>query len=399
MPRAEAGSHKALSNRMKSVGLQKLRWYCQMCQKQCRDENGFKCHTQTEGHLRQMKLFAENSRGIIDDFSRDFCRGFLDILSRRHSTSRVQANKVYQEYIAFKEHIHMNATMWTTLTEFCIYLGKEGKAIVDETEKGWYVQYIDRDPRLLARQMAVESQQKAELDDEERSRRMIQTQIKVAEQLKRERHKTEELSDYSATPSESKDLKVEISLGLGPDAKKRKVVNLSLDIFGADNNGKTLVEGAATGGLGPKSHSTSSASFTQQLRRDAEQSNVQILTDREKLDRHESWLHPGIVVRVMNKKLAEGRFYKLKGVVARVIDDFVGELKVDGALIRIDQTDLETVIPKVGSKVLLVNGVYRGMIASLLRIHEDKFNCDILLEDGQELLHIDYEDVCKIDCS
>jgi uncharacterized protein YpbB len=37
-------------------------------------------------------------------------------------------------------------------------------------------------------------------------------------------------------------LKVEISLGLGPDAKKRKVVNLSLDIFGADNNGKTLVE-------------------------------------------------------------------------------------------------------------------------------------------------------------
>jgi hypothetical protein len=23
-------------------GLQKLRWYCQMCQKQCRDENGFK---------------------------------------------------------------------------------------------------------------------------------------------------------------------------------------------------------------------------------------------------------------------------------------------------------------------------------------------------------------------
>jgi len=57
-------------------GLQKLRWYCQarstpskptplltlgppqVCQKQCRDENGFKCHTSSEGHLRQARAPA-----------------------------------------------------------------------------------------------------------------------------------------------------------------------------------------------------------------------------------------------------------------------------------------------------------------------------------------------------
>lgn len=33
---------KAIANRIKAKGLQKLRWYCQMCEKQCRDENGFK---------------------------------------------------------------------------------------------------------------------------------------------------------------------------------------------------------------------------------------------------------------------------------------------------------------------------------------------------------------------
>lgn len=33
---------KAIANRIKAKGLQKLRWYCEMCQKQCRDENGFK---------------------------------------------------------------------------------------------------------------------------------------------------------------------------------------------------------------------------------------------------------------------------------------------------------------------------------------------------------------------
>jgi hypothetical protein len=29
----------------------------QLCQKQCRDENGFKCHTTSEGHLRQVSVF------------------------------------------------------------------------------------------------------------------------------------------------------------------------------------------------------------------------------------------------------------------------------------------------------------------------------------------------------
>lgn len=42
MPKAEFGTPKWMSNRIKASGLQKLRWYCQMCQKQCRDENGFK---------------------------------------------------------------------------------------------------------------------------------------------------------------------------------------------------------------------------------------------------------------------------------------------------------------------------------------------------------------------
>lgn len=38
MGKADFLSPKAIGNRIKSKGLQKLRWYCQMCQKQCRDE-------------------------------------------------------------------------------------------------------------------------------------------------------------------------------------------------------------------------------------------------------------------------------------------------------------------------------------------------------------------------
>lgn len=39
---------------------------------------------------------------------------------------------------------------------------------MDETEKGWYVQWIDRDPRLLAMQEAAARREKADLDDEEK---------------------------------------------------------------------------------------------------------------------------------------------------------------------------------------------------------------------------------------
>ena len=43
-----------------------------------------------------------------------------------------------------------------------------GKAVVDETEKGWYIQWVDRDPRLLAMQEAAARREKADLDDEEK---------------------------------------------------------------------------------------------------------------------------------------------------------------------------------------------------------------------------------------
>lgn len=40
--------------------------------------------------------------------------------------------------------------------------------VADETEKGWYVTWVDRDPRLLAMQDAAARRQKTELDDEEK---------------------------------------------------------------------------------------------------------------------------------------------------------------------------------------------------------------------------------------
>ena len=89
MPKAEKGSVKDIANKMKAKGLQKLKFYCQMCEKQCRDANGFKCHLTSESHLRQMKLFSDNAGGILDKFSNQNIRSNIFLLpsSKRGRTN------------------------------------------------------------------------------------------------------------------------------------------------------------------------------------------------------------------------------------------------------------------------------------------------------------------------
>lgn len=178
MGKADFLSPKAIANRIKSKGLQKLRWYCQMCQKQCRDENGFKCHCMSESHQRQLLLASEDPNKFMDYFSDEFKSDFLELLRRRFGTKRVHNNIVYNEYISDREHVHMNSTQWETLTDFTKWLGREGLCKVDETPKGWYVQYIDRDPETIRKQEEQARKKKQELDDEERSAKFIEEQVR-----------------------------------------------------------------------------------------------------------------------------------------------------------------------------------------------------------------------------
>lgn len=99
MPKHEPLTAKAIGIKIKSKGLQKLRWYCQMCNKQCRDQNGFKCHLTSESHQRQLLLFAESPGKYMNEFSTTFEKAYLDILRRQFGTKRVHCNMVYHEYI------------------------------------------------------------------------------------------------------------------------------------------------------------------------------------------------------------------------------------------------------------------------------------------------------------
>lgn len=94
----------------------------------------------------------------MDAFSADFEKSFLDELRHRFGSKRVHANLVYNEYIRDKNHTHMNSTRWTTLTGFVMYLGKTGKCTVDETPKGFYIAYINKDREALARAVCLSLQ-------------------------------------------------------------------------------------------------------------------------------------------------------------------------------------------------------------------------------------------------
>ncbi|CAM9427356.1 unnamed protein product [Phaeothamnion confervicola] len=120
-------------------------------------------------------------------------------------------------------------------------------------------------------------------------------------------------------------------------------------------------------------------------------------------EKKDYWLHEGIVVKVLNKRVGDGRFYKKKARVRKVVDRYAAEVKMleSGERLRLDQDHLETVIPQVGRRVLIVNGRRRGARAELLSVDTASFSVSVRLVDGPAtgtvLEMLEYEDVCKLD--
>ncbi|KAJ1412688.1 domain of Kin17 curved DNA-binding protein-domain-containing protein [Ochromonadaceae sp. CCMP2298] len=507
MPKHDPLSAKGIANRQKTVGLQRLRWYCQMCEKQCRDENGFKCHTMSESHLRQMRVFADNPNSVLDEFSTEFERGYLHTLSSLHGCKRVKANLVYQEYIADKHHIHMNATAWTALTAFIMHLGKESKAIVDETEKGWFIQFIDRDPKVLARQAAANERQRNELDEEDRRKRDIKLQIAGAQ----ERGGGEEEEEVDKSLVRDDDQKVAVSIkrvapaaGAG-GAKRARVVGFGAeeeeeeveaagpggvldqmmreeaerkdrerdrDGHKGQEQGQFQLQGQTTSTLRPPSsndgrgdrdardfrdgregrgcrdsrvggdeagasrgESTASSGGRKENRWDksateargekvkkeerVEQGErgemgaqeekgekrvgmkgaMEEKGTKESVQRRDYWLQRDIVVKVASHSAPAP--YRSKGKITRVHARYEADVEIDGVTYRLHQRDLATVIPRVGQRLLLLNGKGRGCEAELLAIREADFCVDVRVVDAAGPLHrvhiegVEYEDVSK----
>ncbi|CAN8212795.1 unnamed protein product [Coccothraustes coccothraustes] len=385
MGKADFLSPKAISTRIKSKGLQKLRWYCQMCQKQCRDENGFKCHCMSQSHQRQLLLAAENPQQFMDHFSEEFRRDFLELLRRRFGTRRVHNNVVYNEYVSHREHIHMNATQWETLTDFTKWLGRQGLCRVDETPKGWYIQYIDRDPETIRRQQEQERKKKQDLDDEEKTAKLIEQQVRRGLE-----GKEIQMPVCTELNRENEEEKVTFKLKKGAStsvAASSKTSVLALKMV----EGAVKRTGAAYCSGQPK----------KKKKKSALDEIMELEEEEKRTSRKDYWLQPDIIVRIVTKKLA-GKYHKRKAVVKEVIDKYTAIVRVidSGDKLKLDQTHLETVIPAPGKRVLVLNGGYRGNEGILESINEKRFSVTITIDSGpfkgRRVEDILYEDVSKL---
>lgn len=329
MPKAERGTPKDIANRMKAKGLQKLRWYCQMCEKQCRDENGFKCHIMSESHQRQLLLCATNPDKFQDKFSKSFLDDFLYLLKRRWGTKRVWNNTVYNEYIMDRQHIHMNSTKWLTLSEFTEWLGKEGYCETDYQDgKGWFLAYIDNDPQTLARKKEIEKMLRKQDRDEDEQRIKIDALI--------EQGKIKEAREEAYLNEETRIMGANGRGGDGPASKKVK--------------------------FGEESKIVHIASIE--------------IKNRNKflaLEKEERWIQIGAVVKVKSDAIPE--FHKQKAWIKEIngYNCVLQHLKLEKMKARFDQKDLETVIPQVGRQVIVMKGNLAKKSGILKEIRQKEF--------------------------
>lgn len=187
-----------------------------------------------------MLVVGEHANSYIENYSKEFLSDFIQLLSRRWGTKRVRANQVYQEFIQDKHHTHMNSTKWVTLTGFVQYLGKQGICHVDETEKGWFISWIDTSPKALAKQDAAMKKERQDLGDEERQRRMINEQIERVKAMEAERQQSigeSSPTDGSTPAPEEEQIDVTaihpIKLSIGGIGNKGKQREDSLDAAGS----------------------------------------------------------------------------------------------------------------------------------------------------------------------
>lgn len=172
-----------------------------------------------------MLIIGENPQKKIADFTEQFKRDFISLLRSSHGEKPINANKFYQEYIADRNHVHMNATRFVSLTEFVKYLESEGICNVEVDEKsregGFTIAYIDNTPEAVRRRQLAQKRERAGDDDSERERKVLEAQIKKAQEEieKKAAGKSAEEENNEKTKelqrSDQQPIKIGFSLGSG----------------------------------------------------------------------------------------------------------------------------------------------------------------------------------------
>ncbi|SCU77568.1 LADA_0A01112g1_1 [Lachancea dasiensis] len=241
MGAADFGSAKYLNKKMKARGLQKLRFYCQTCQKQCRDENGFKSHCRSPFHVRNT---AQLKPQDVANYTEQFEKDFLRLLRLSHGEKKIEANKFYNEFIQDRDHIHMNATSFHSLTRFILHLGKTGKIRIHglndasedqediDMESGKIlISYIDDSFENMLRNDRVSELEKSESSEQDIKTKMLKDQIALAGTHPTDGNEEEEEEGDAETTSDVNYPIGKISLKISRPSHPGKVTKKKKNLF------------------------------------------------------------------------------------------------------------------------------------------------------------------------
>ncbi|KAL8504513.1 hypothetical protein ACS0TY_015900 [Phlomoides rotata] len=197
--------------------------------------------------------------------------------------------------------------------------------------------YNDRDSETLLKEKLKNKRIKADIADEEKMEREIQRQIERAEQMNGTNAEEEGIKSRMLEKNE----KIKLSLG---QLKKNVEMNEKRD------SSRLMFDEVENEFRKRKREGQRNASVLDELMKEEEKT-------KERKNRKDYWLFQGIVVKVMSKALADKGYYKQKGVVWKVIDKYCGEIEMleNKHVLRVDQEELETVLPQIGGLVKIVN--------------------------------------------
>jgi DNA/RNA-binding protein KIN17 len=129
-----------------------------------------------------MAVVGEDPRKYINSFSTDFQRDFVSLLRTAHGEKWINANKFYNEYIRDKEHVHMNATKWSSLTEFTKHLGREGICHVKEEDEKLMIAWRDTSVAAVKRKEEIAELEAAEARSGAGEDKMLKKMAKRAQE-------------------------------------------------------------------------------------------------------------------------------------------------------------------------------------------------------------------------
>ena len=273
-----------------------------------------------------------------------------------------------------------------TLSGFVQYLGRTGKVRVDESEVDGklYITWIDRNPEAMAR--AKKKQQKVNdtLDDIAANERLMKQRLKLAQasssgssvarstarddtaqgvQLDAQGNLVMRLGGGEGSTSSSSSSSLSSSSSSIASRKRPIDSRPTLNFGGHGNTNKIAIESTNTNNnnnsnpnetMTATSTTRATISFELPPTKRTKYDNQKGLQSGSTAPRSVMWMCEGLVVKIKNKTVGDGAYYKKKARISSCNNStLTADVRVidSGIKIRIHQKDLETVIPKRPSTI------------------------------------------------